>query len=52
MVVIALLIAMEPLPSLASGTDDLFGMYYDGGYVPSGTLGVQASYSISTAGVS
>ena len=52
MVVIALLVMSSPLPSVAAGTDDLFGMYYDGGYVPSGTIGIQVSYSISTTGLS
>jgi hypothetical protein len=42
----------NPLPAFATGSDDLFGMYYDGGYVPSGTQGIQISYSISTTSIS
>jgi len=50
--ILVLLLAGNFFPVFATASDDNFGMYYDTAYVPSNTSGIQASYSISTSGIS
>ena len=49
---VSVLVLLSPAALASQSKDDNFGMYYDGGYVPSGTQGIKVSYSISTTGVS